>query len=146
MLSFSSWYGFNEVAAWGRVCGRARNSELILAGADPKGFHCDATALVDELTHNGVRRGQFGQAPSISHPLVSKLTLSGEVWHFAQPFLHSHAVGNLWALSYATRRNLAFDGDLTEHLNAVGSFRWLHVLASASALVVALPCTKWVQA
>ena len=103
--------------------GSPTNSALILASADVKGFHYDANALFNELTQNGVRRGQFGQTLSISHPLVGKLTLSGEVWHFTQPFLRSHAVGNLWALSYAARKNLVFDGGFNRGLTST-STRW----------------------
>ncbi len=103
--------------------GSPTNSVLILASADVQGFHYDANALFNEMTQNGVRRGQFGQTLSISHPLVGKLTLSGEVWHFTQPFLHRHAVGNLWALSYAARKNLVFDGGFNRGLTST-STRW----------------------
>ena len=103
--------------------GSPTNSALILASADLKGFHYDANAVFNELTQNGVHRGQFGQTLSISRPLVGKLTLSGEVWHFTQPFLRSHAVGNLWALSYAARKNLVFDGGFNRGLTST-STRW----------------------
>src|SRR5207249_10443061 len=33
-----------------------------------------------------------------SHPL-GHFTISAEIWHFSQPFLHGNAVGNLWAVS-----------------------------------------------
>ena len=103
--------------------GSPTNSALILASADVKGFHYDTNALFNELSQQGVRRGQFGQTLSISHPLVGKLALSGEVWHFTQPFLRSHAVGNLWALSYAARKNLVFDGGFNRGLTST-STRW----------------------
>jgi hypothetical protein len=85
------------------------NSFLILASADVKGFHYDANAFFTELKQEPVRRGQFGQSLTISHPLKHGLTLSGEIWHFTQPFLRSNAVGNLWAVSYTARKTLVFD-------------------------------------
>jgi len=88
--------------------GSARNSLLLMASADVKGFHYDANALFNEQT-NGAYRLQTGQTLSISHALVGKLSLSGEIWHFTQPYLRGHAVGNLWALSYAAKKNLVFD-------------------------------------
>jgi hypothetical protein len=89
--------------------GSALNSILVLASAEVKGFHYDANALFNEQTDGRVRRAQFGQTLSISHHVVGKLSLSGEIWHFTQPFLRSHAVGNLWAVSYAARKTLVLD-------------------------------------
>src|SRR2546427_6451774 len=56
-----------------------------------------------------VRRAQFGQSLTISHPFLKNFILSGEIWHFTQPFLRSNAVGNLWAVSYTARKTLVFD-------------------------------------
>jgi hypothetical protein len=103
--------------------GSPSNSFLILASADVKGFHYDANAIFNELDEEGVRRGQFGQSLTISHRVAEKLTLSGEIWHFTQPFLRSHAVGNLWAVSYAARKNLVFDGGFNRGLTGT-STRW----------------------
>lgn len=103
--------------------GSPTNSFLVLASADVKGFHYDANALFTELAQRGVRRGQFGQTLSISHRVVGKLALSGEIWHFTQPFLRSHAVGNLWAVSYAARKTLVFDGGFNRGLTST-STRW----------------------
>src|SRR5690348_3356769 len=89
--------------------GSATNSALLLASADVKSFHYDANALFNEMTDSGVRRAQYGQTLSISHHVAGKLSASGEIWHFTQPFLRSHAVGNLWALSYNARNTLVFD-------------------------------------
>ena len=89
--------------------GSPRNSFLLLASADVKGFHYDANALVNEQTQETVHRVQFGQTLSISHRVIGKFSISGEIWHFTQPFLRSHAVGNLWAVSYAARKTLVFD-------------------------------------
>jgi hypothetical protein len=89
--------------------GSPTNSFLILASADGKGFHYDANAFFTELKQAPVRRGQFGQSLTISHPFLKRFTLSGEIWHFTQPFLRGNAVGNLWAVSYTARKNLVFD-------------------------------------
>jgi hypothetical protein len=89
--------------------GSPTNSFLFLASADVKGFHYDANAFFTELEQGPVRRGQFGQSLTISHPILRRFTLSGEIWHFTQPFLRSNAVGNLWAVSYAARKTLVFD-------------------------------------
>jgi len=62
------------------------NSLLILASADVKGFHYDANAFFPELTQGPVRRAQFGQSLTISHLFKHRFTLSGEIWHFTQPF------------------------------------------------------------
>lgn len=103
--------------------GSPRNSFLLLASADVKGFHYDANAIFNEQTQGVVHRAQFGQTLSISHPIVGKLSLSGEIWHFTQPFLRSNAVGNLWAVSYATRKTLVFDAGFNRGLTST-STRW----------------------
>ena len=89
--------------------GSPTNSLLVLASADVKGFHYDANIFFTELNQGPVRRGQFGQSLTISHPFLRRFTLSGEIWHFTQPFLQSNAVGNLWSVSYSARKNLVFD-------------------------------------
>jgi hypothetical protein len=103
--------------------GSPRNSFLLLASADVKGFHYDANAILNEQTQGAAHRAQFGQTLSISHPIVGKLSLSGEIWHFTQPFLRSNAVGNLWAVSYATRKTLVFDAGFNRGLTST-STRW----------------------
>jgi hypothetical protein len=103
--------------------GSPTNSFLVLASADVKGFHYDANALFNELSEEPVRRAQFGQTLSISHVLAGKFTLSGEIWHFTQPFLRSNAVGNLWALGYTARKNLVFDTGFNRGLTN-SSTRW----------------------
>ena len=60
------------------------------------GFHYDANFIVTEQTQSGVRRAQHAQTLSISHRL-KKFTISGELWHFTQPYLRSNAIGTLWA-------------------------------------------------
>jgi len=86
--------------------GSPTNSVLMLASADVKGFHWDANAFFTELEQGPVGCGQFGQSLTISLQLPRRFTLSGEIWHFARPFLKSNAVGNLWAASYAGRKTL----------------------------------------
>jgi len=71
------------------------NTLVVLASADVKGFHYDTNVFFTELVQGPVRRGQFGQSLTISHSFLRRFTLSGEIWHFTQPFLQSNAVGNL---------------------------------------------------
>ena len=103
--------------------GTNRNSVLILASADVKGFHYDTNLIFNEVINSGIRRAQFGQTLSVSHPLPKKFGISGEIWHFTQPFLRSNAVGNLWALNYNARSNLVFDGGFNRGLTGT-STRW----------------------
>jgi hypothetical protein len=65
---------------------------------------------------------QFAQTLSISHSL-GKFTISGEVWHFSQPFEKSNTVGNLWAVSRALRKNLVVDAGFNRGLTKT-STRW----------------------
>jgi len=99
------------------------NSFLLLASADVKGFHYYANAMFNELVQGIVHRAQFGQSLSISHPLIGKFPVSGEIWHLTQPFLRNNAVGNLWAVSYAARKTLVFDGGFNRGLTGT-STRW----------------------
>jgi hypothetical protein len=99
------------------------NSLLLLASADVKGFHYDANAFLNEMTQEPIRRAQFGQTLSISHPIFGKLSVSGEIWHFSQPFLQGNAVGNLWAVSYAARKTLVLDAGFNRGLTST-STRW----------------------
>jgi len=103
--------------------GSPQNSFLLLASGDVKKFHYDANAMFNEMIQDGVRRVQFGQSLSISHHLVGNFALSGEIWHFTQPFLRGHAVGNLWAVSYTARKTLVFDAGFNRGLTST-STRW----------------------
>jgi hypothetical protein len=103
--------------------GSARNSLIVLASADVKGFHYDTNYLFNEVIDNAIHRAQFGQTLSVSHALVKKFGISGEIWHFTQPFLRSHAVGNLWALNYNLRKNLVLDGGFNHGFTST-STRW----------------------
>jgi hypothetical protein len=101
--------------------GSPTNSFLVLASADVKGFHYDANAIFNELSEGPVRRAQFGQTLSISHSIGGKFTLSGEIWHFSQPFLRGHALGNLWAVSYAARKTLVLDAGFNRGLTTTST-------------------------
>lgn len=103
--------------------GSARNSLLLLASADVKGFHYDTNYFFDEAVAGATRRAQFGQTLSVSHPLKGKFGLTGEIWHFTQPFLRGHAVGNLWAVNYNARPDLVFDAGFDHGLTGT-STRW----------------------
>jgi hypothetical protein len=103
--------------------GSFRNSLNLLFSADVKGFHYDTNYLFNEVVDGPVRRAQFGQTLSVSHPLRGKWGLSGEIWHFTQPFLRGNAVGNLWAVSYAARPDLVFDTGFDRGLTST-STRW----------------------
>jgi len=102
--------------------GTFRQSGLFLLSDDIHGFHIDMNGIVAEQAQDGVRRAQFGQTLSISHP-IRKLTISGEIWHFSQPFEHGNALGNLWAVSYPVRKNLVIDGGFNHGLTKT-STQW----------------------
>jgi hypothetical protein len=103
--------------------GSSRNSALLLVSADVKGFHYDTNYFFNEVIETAVHRAQFGQTLSVSHSLGKKFGVTGEIWHFSQPFLRSNAVGNLSALNYNLRRNLVFDGGFDRGLTST-STRW----------------------
>jgi len=68
--------------------GSANQSAQVLVSEDLFGFHADVNGIFNEQVEGSVRRAQYGQTLSISHPLIKKFTLAGEIWHFTQPFLH----------------------------------------------------------
>lgn len=103
--------------------GSSTNSALLLASADLGKFHYDANLFLNEVVSGPVRRGQFGQSLSVSHPLTTRVGLSGEIWHFNQPFLRGNAVGNLWALSYSASKVLVFDVGF-DHGLTITSTHW----------------------
>ena len=82
----------------------------LLLSDDLWGFHFDLNGLAmeqqDDTTR--IRRPQFAETLSVSHP-IAKVTVSGEIWHFAQPLTQSSATGNLWCASYSLRPNLVID-------------------------------------
>ena len=112
--------------------GSSTNSALLLASADVKKFHYDANVFFNEVVSDPVRRAQFGQSLSISHALTARFGISGEIWHFTQPFLRGNAVGNLWAINYNANRDVVidvgFDHGLTStstHWEAFGGLTYL---------------------
>ncbi len=88
--------------------GSSQQGVILLWSEDFGGLHIGTNGIFNEQTQGDVRRGQFGQTLSVSHPL-GPFVLAGELWHFTQPFSNGNAVGNLWALSYAARKNLVID-------------------------------------
>lgn len=88
--------------------GSFSQSALLLLSGDAAGFHIDMNAIVSEQAENRVRRAQFGQTLSVSHP-IGNFTVAGELWHFTQPLSKGNAVGGLWAVSYPVRKNLVID-------------------------------------
>lgn len=104
--------------------GSAQNSAMLLASADVKNFHYDTNYVFNEaIGDEGVRRVQFGQTLSVSHPLAGKFGAAGEIWHFTQPFQRGEAVGNLWAVNYNAKKNLVFDAAFDHGLTST-STRW----------------------
>jgi len=118
--------------------GSPLNSSVFYASADVKGFHYDANAVFNEVLEGQVRRLQFGQTLSISHPLGKGFGLSGEIWRFSQPFLRGNAIGNLWAGSYAARKNLIFDAGFEKGLTGT-STHW----EAFAGLTYLLPHRLW---
>jgi hypothetical protein len=118
--------------------GSPLNSSIFYASADVKGFHYDANAVFNEVVNGSVRRLQFGQTLSISHPLGKRFGLSGEIWRFTQPFQHGNAIGNLWAASYAARKNLVFDAGFEKGLTGT-STHW----EAFAGLTYLLPHRLW---
>jgi hypothetical protein len=127
---FHSVYGGN---APDLDIGSSTNSVQLLASADVKKFHYDANAFFNEVVSDPIRRAQFGQSLSVSHPLSARFGLSGELWHFTQPFVHGNAVGTLWAISYAANKDLVFDTGFNKGLTST-STRW-EVFAGFTYLV-----------
>jgi hypothetical protein len=102
--------------------GTFRQSASILLSEDLHGFHFDTNGIFAEQVQGAVRRAQFGQTLSISHRL-GEFTISGELWHFSQPFEKGNTVGSLWAVSRALRKNLVLDAGFNRGLTKT-STRW----------------------
>jgi hypothetical protein len=100
--------------------GSASQSAIILVSGDGLGFHFDANGIANEQQEAAVRRAQWGQTLSVSHPL-KMFTLAGEIWHFSQPLQRGNTIGNLWAVSYAPRKNLVFDVAFNHGFNATST-------------------------
>ncbi len=102
--------------------GTSRQSALLVISNDVLGFHLDVNGIVTEQAEGTVRRGQYGQTLSVSHPL-GKVTVSGELWHFTQPLTRGNAVGSLFAGSYPVRPNVVVDAGLNHGWTGT-STRW----------------------
>jgi hypothetical protein len=102
--------------------GSSNQSAVFLLSDDLFGFHIDTNGIASEQVQGIVRRAQYGQTLSVSHPL-KRFTLAGEIWHFTEPFLRANTTGNLWAVSYTARPNLVFDAGFNHGFNAT-STRW----------------------
>jgi hypothetical protein len=103
--------------------GTSRNSALLLISTDLGKLHVDTNYLFNEQVESAVHRLQYGQTLSVSRPLKDKLGLTGELWHFTQPFLRGHAAGLLLAPTYNLKPNLVFDAGFNRGL-ASTSTRW----------------------
>jgi len=105
--------------------GTNRQSALLLLSFDVKKFHVDTNGIVTEqiTDERGIHRAQFGQTLSISHPVVGKLSMSGELWHFSQPLTNGNAAGLLLAPSYNVSKLLVIDGGFNRGLTST-STRW----------------------
>jgi hypothetical protein len=102
--------------------GTSKNGAILLVSTDMAGFHFDINGFVSEQTGAVVRRAQFGQTVSVSHP-ISKVTIGSELWHFSQPLARGNAIGSLWAVSYAPRKNLVVDAGFNRGLTST-STQW----------------------
>lgn len=102
--------------------GSFRQGVTVLVSDDLLGFHVDVNGLVNEQVDGKLRRAQFGQTLSVSHP-VGAFTIAGELWHFSQPLTGGNAVGNLWALSYPVHKNLVVDAGFNRGLTST-STQW----------------------
>ena len=102
--------------------GSPRQTALILLSNDIHGFHADWNAIFSEQVQQGIRRAQFGQTLSVSHP-IGRVSLTSELWHFTQPFLEGRAMGTLWAVSSPLRKNLVVDMGFNRGLTST-STKW----------------------
>ena len=104
--------------------GSSRQGALILASFDLRNFHVDANGIVaEQISDSGAHRAQFGQTLSVSHPLVRRFGLTGEIWHFSQPLINSNAAGLLLAPTYTVNRFLVIDAGFNRGLTTT-STRW----------------------
>ena len=135
------------------------NSVLLLVSGDLGKFHYDSNYVVNEQTGAEsspmtgadvtLRRAQFAQTLSVSHPLGSaNLQLAVELYHFTQPMVHATATGELvrrantvdglMALSYAVRPNLVIDGGFSHGFTSTAT-QW----QSFAGFTYLLPHRLW---
>lgn len=96
--------------------GSAIRSLALLGAGDIKAFHYDANLILNQVNNGSVRRAQLGQALAITRNITPKLSVTAEVWHFAQPFTRSHAVGNIYAAGYTLKPTLVLDAGFNHGL------------------------------
>ena len=138
--------------------GSLSNSVLLLISGDVGQFHYDTNYIANEQSEsdpiaNSIatrtrRRTQFAQTLSVSHPLTSALQISGELYHFSQPFIstdddgrsieRANLVDGLMALSYTLRPNLVLDGGFSRGFTST-STRW----QSFAGFTYLLPRRLW---
>jgi len=120
------------------VGGLSRSFLLLASGDMPFGIHYDTNVIFNEQPGTGyatapgaitiggavphsVNRAQFGQTFSATHDLTDKLSLSGEIWRFSQPFEQGNAIGNLYALGYTVNKRLVLDGGFSKGLTGTST-------------------------
>jgi hypothetical protein len=103
--------------------GSSRNSAVFLVSTDLGKFHVDTNYIFNEQIDHAVHRAQFAQTLSVSRPLAGKFGMTGELWHFSQPFQRGNAVGLLLAPTYTAKPNLVFDVGFNRGLTST-STRW----------------------
>ena len=131
---------------------------LLLVSGDIGRFHYDTNYVVNvqsttEPTVNStasrtVRRAQFAQTLSVTHPVTASLQVTGELYHFTQPLVsvdddgHSVSSANLvdadMALSYTVRPNLVLDAGFSHGFTST-STRW----QSFAGFTYLLPHRLW---
>jgi hypothetical protein len=89
--------------------GTFRRSGLFLVSDDVHRFHLDVNGIIAEQAQDGVRRAQFGQTLSISHPLESS-QFPGRCGISLSHSSTATPLGISWAVSYPVRKNLVVDG------------------------------------
>ncbi len=97
--------------------GSAFQSALVMLNVDVKKTHLYSNFIANEQKGGGVRRAQWGQTLCASRDF-GHASVYGELWHFTQPLARGNAVGNLWAVTYAARPNLVFDGGFSRGLTS----------------------------
>lgn len=98
------------------AAGNLTSAIVYASGKLPGDLDYDANFLFNQQTDGSTSQLQTGEAIALSHDLTNKLSLSGEIWHFTQPYDHNNSVGSLWALNYRQRPNLVFDAGVSRGL------------------------------
>ena len=109
---------------------------LLLADGSVPGLTFQTNFIVNEQSGSDrpghtTRRAQLGQTLSISRQFNPKYSLTGELWHFTQPFVsttrkgspidRANAVGLLFAGGYTVRNNLVLDAGFERGLTTTST-------------------------